>query len=172
VDTIEHGYSGNAEVFALMATKGIAYLPTLATAEAYDEYFHGYKPGDPPSPLLAEALRAFKLALDNGVKVGLGSDVGVFPHGENFRELEWMVRGGMAPWRALLAATATNAQIIRMENELGRIRPNMIADLIAVAGDPTQEIQAVRRVVFVMKDGVIYKNATHSSNTSAPSKLP
>jgi imidazolonepropionase-like amidohydrolase len=81
--------------------------------------------------------RAFKLALDNKVTIGLGSDVGVFAHGTNYRELEWMVGGGMSPAQALLAATVTNAKIIRMEEKLGAIRAGMLADLIAVAGDPT-----------------------------------
>jgi len=85
VDTIEHGYAGTPEVFALMAKRGIGYLPTLATAEAYEEYFHGYKPGSAPTVALEQASRSFKLALENGVTIGLGSDVGVFPHGENYR---------------------------------------------------------------------------------------
>jgi imidazolonepropionase-like amidohydrolase len=158
VNTIEHGFGGTEEVFRLMAAKGVGYLPTLTAVEAMAEYFHDYKRGEsPPTPEMQQALRAFKLALDNKVIIGVGSDVGVFAHGTNYRELEWMVRGGMTPAQAILAATATNARIIRMEDKLGAIREGMLADLIAVPGDPTTNIQALRDVRLVMKDGMIYK---------------
>ncbi len=158
VDTIEHGYSGSAEVFRLMASRKVAYLPTLTAVEAYAEYFHGYKPGqDAFTEDIQEALRAFKLALESDVTIGLGSDVGVFAHGTNYRELEWMARGGMTPTQAFLAATVMNAKILRMDDRLGRIRSGFLADLIAVAGDPTKRIECARDVRFVMKDGVVFK---------------
>jgi imidazolonepropionase-like amidohydrolase len=157
-DTVEHGYGGTPEVFKLMAKHGVAYLPTLAAQVAYSEYFQGYRPGEtPPTADMRQSEKAFRSALENGVTIGLGSDVGVFAHGTNYRELEWMVRDGMTPAQALLAATAVNARIIGMEDQIGRIRPNLFADIIAVDGDPTQKIEAARNVRFVMKGGVIYK---------------
>ncbi len=140
VETIEHGNGGTPEVFRLMKEHGVALCPTLSAG------------GN------SEAKRAsFRAALDAGVTIASGSDVGVFAHGDNARELEAMVNFGMAPVDALRSATSIDARVLHMENQLGRIGPGLLADLIAVEGDPTQNITALRRVRFVMKGGTVFK---------------
>jgi imidazolonepropionase-like amidohydrolase len=141
-----------------MAQKGIAYLPTLATAEAYGEYFEGYKPGvSPPTPDMVHVAQSMRYAMQAGVMIGNGSDVGVYPHGDNAREIVWLVRCGMSPVDALLAATAVDARILRMSDRIGRIRPGLLADLVAVEGDPTTDITALRHVALVMKGGSLVR---------------
>jgi imidazolonepropionase-like amidohydrolase len=157
VDTIEHGTGGTEATFRLMAEKHIAYMPTLTATEAYAIYFHHYVPGTPPTDEMQEAAHAFALARKAGVTIGCGSDVGVFKHGENWRELAWMVRDGMTPVEALTAATATDAAVVGMSKQLGGLHPGMLADVIAVAGDPTQKVDTLKDVRLVVKDGVVYR---------------
>ncbi|MBI3676660.1 MAG: amidohydrolase family protein [Proteobacteria bacterium] len=159
VDTIEHGYGGTRETFVSMGAKNIAFLPTLAAAESIAEYFHGYSPGKTePTEHIRNAERAFRLAREAGVTIGCGSDVGVFAHGTNWRELELMQRCGMTPEECLTAATAVNAKILRRENDLGKIEKKFLADLIAVPGDPTRDLALLHAPRFVMKGGAIVRD--------------
>jgi imidazolonepropionase-like amidohydrolase len=154
VETIEHGDEGTPEVFRLMRKHGVALCPTLAASEAYATYFDGWVKGrDVPNAALVTKRTSFRAALDAGVTICFGGDVGVFRHGDNVRELEAMVEYGMTPLAALRAATSGNAKTFHLESTVGRIAPGMLADLVAVEGDPTREIGALRRVRMVMKGG-------------------
>lgn len=157
VDTIEHGYGGSEATFKLMAERKVAFLPTLTAPEAIGEYFQKHVRGGAPTPAMTQAANAFRLARKHGVVIGNGSDVGVFKHGTSARELEWMVRLGMTPTEALRAATVVAAQVLDKENDFGRIKPGMLADVVAVDGDPTSDIAAVEKVAYVMKGGVTYR---------------
>jgi len=155
VETIEHGDNGDVEVFRLMARKNVALCPTLAAAEAMSRY-RGWKKSDPEPPALKAKRASFKEALEAGVTIVNGSDAGVFAHGDNARELELLVEYGMKPAEALRSATSLAAKAMHLDQKLGTVRAGLMTDLIAVEGDPTADIAALRKVRLVMKDGAIY----------------
>jgi imidazolonepropionase-like amidohydrolase len=158
VSTIEHGDGGTPEIFKLMALRGIALCPTLAAGDAILQY-NGWKKGTDPEPASITSKKAsFKAALAANVPICAGGDVGVFAHGDNVRELELMVEYGMSPLQVLRSVTSGNAKIFRMDTQIGRIKPGSLADLIAVQGDPLQQISALRQVKMVMKEGKLYKH--------------
>lgn len=157
VETIEHGDEGTPEIWKLMVEKNVAFCPTLAAGDATSQYA-GWKKGVDPEPARLQRKRqTFKAALAAGVKMCFGGDVGVYAHGDNVRELDLMVEYGMTPAAALVAATSGNAAYFRQGERLGRVKEGLLADLIAVEGDPATNLTPLRQVKFVMKGGKVYK---------------
>jgi imidazolonepropionase-like amidohydrolase len=151
VETVEHGFGGDAAVFRLMHDRGVALVPTLAALEG------PYKPGDPPHVLTDKDVAGFREALRQGVTIVNGSDMGVFPHGQGAHELELLVQYGMKPADALRAATSVAARALHLESRLGAVRAGLIADLAVFDGDPTRDITALRKVRLVMKGGAVVR---------------
>src|SRR4051794_30010185 len=156
VDTVEHGYGGTAEVFRMMHNRGITLCPTIAASEAYARYFQGWNGQEPAPESVQENRRAFQLAMKAGVPICMGGDVGVFTHGQNWLEMEAMQRAGMPAAQVMIAATSGNARILHLTDR-GAIRSGLLADLVAVEGDPTRDVSAVRNIRLVMKGGHIVK---------------
>jgi imidazolonepropionase-like amidohydrolase len=156
-ETIEHGDHMDVETGRLMKEHGVTYFPTLAASEKVTQY-RGWKKGVDPEPKnITEKKQSFKAAMESGVTIGMGGDVGVYPHGENVIEMELMVEYGMKPVDVLKAATSVNAKALHMEQQVGMLKPGMLADIIIVGGDPSIQISVIRQVKFVMKDGVVYR---------------
>ena len=157
VSTIEHGDEGTEEIFKLMKEKGVAFCATLAAGDAVLQY-NGWKKGIDAEPARITAKKkSFQAALKAGVIICMGGDAGVYTHGDNAREMELMAEYGMKPIDILRSATSVNADVFGYANEFGRIKKDLLADLVAVNGDPSKIIKDIRNVLFVMKDGVIYK---------------
>ncbi len=151
VATIEHGNDGTPEIFKLMVEHKVAWCPTLTAGAG------PWPPADMNSPANQHRKAVFKSAIDAGVTIISGSDVGTFPHGDNARELEAMVAFGMTPLAAVKSATSTAARVLRMDTQIGQVKNGLFADLVAFDGDPTKDISATRRVKFVMKNGMVYR---------------
>ena len=156
VDTIEHGFNGTEKVFKLMAAKGVTYIPTLTQVDYYSIYFQHFDPLTmPKTEDMHQSENAFRLARKAGVAIAAGSDAGVYPHGENGRELIKMVEYGMTPIEAILSSTASSAKVLGVQDSLGKIKSSFLADIVAVNGDPTKDISNIRKINFVMKNGNI-----------------
>jgi len=158
VETIEHGDGGTSEIFQLMKENGVALCPTLAAGDAIEQYRGWDKEKEEATDRIKAKKRSFSLALKSGVTIVFGGDVGVFAHGENYREMDLMVSYGMNPLDVLKAATSVNASVFHLD-KAGKVKKDFLADLIAVKGDPSKDIGVMKEVGFVMKDGKIYKHS-------------
>lgn len=155
VETIEHGDGGTLEIFQLMKEKGVGFCPTLAAGDAIERYRGWDKEKEPDTERIKAKKKSFALALQSKVDIVFGGDVGVYAHGENYREMELMVAYGMKPMEALKSATKVNGRIFHLD-QLGQIKKGFLADIIAIKGDPSKDIKIMRNVTFVMKNGVVY----------------
>lgn len=157
VQTIEHGDGGTLEVFRLMKQRGVALCPTVAAGDAISQY-RGWRKGQDPEPdRIREKRLSMQAALKSGVELAIGGDVGVFRHGDNLREAEQLVQEyGLPVLQVLRGLTSGNARLFQLPDR-GRVQPGLLADLIAVPGDPTQNIKLLRQVKLVVKGGVVVK---------------
>ncbi len=156
VSTIEHGDNATPEVFKLMKEKGVCFCPTLAAGDAVSQY-RGWKKATEPEPeKIQEKRKNFKMAMDLGVRICMGGDVGVFPHGDNAREMEMMVQYGMKPLDVLRSSTSINAESFKIK-DLGMIKKSFLADILIVEGNPIEQISDIRKVKMVVKDGVVIR---------------
>src|SRR5882762_1073995 len=163
VTTIDHGTLMTDEIMTLMIQKGTFHVPTIIAGKSAVEY--AKIPGYYPALVVPKAIaigpriqETFSKSYKRGVKIGFGTDAGVFPHGENAREFGYMVEAGMPAIEALLAAMQVNATILGMGDKIGSIEKGKLADIVAVNENPTTNIKTMEKVTFVMKEGVVYKN--------------
>lgn len=163
IDSIEHGTFLDDEALDMMKQRGTYLVPTLMAPEFFNELFAKGTYIPPPIKAKAKAAMAaihqtFQRALAKGVKIGMGTDAGVYPHGRNPGEFHLMVDLGMKPIDALKAGTSADADLLGMADKIGSLEAGKLADIVAVPGDPVENIRQTEHVFFVMKDGVIYKN--------------
>ncbi|MDB4908306.1 MAG: amidohydrolase [Gemmatimonadetes bacterium] len=156
VETIEHGDAGTPEIFRLMVQHGTILCPTVAAGDAVSRY-RGWNGAAPEPARITEKRASVAAAIAAGVTICTGGDVGVFTHGENAREIELLVNYGLTPLQALHSVTAVNAKMLHMEDRIGAVKPGMLADLVAIDGDPLKDISATRRVRFVMQGGQVVR---------------
>ncbi|NDH07519.1 amidohydrolase family protein [bacterium] len=156
-ETIEHGDFIDVEMGKLMKEHNVTYMPTVSAVDVISQY-RGWKKGvkDPPANVINKR-KSFKEAIASGVAIGMGGDVGVFPHGENASEMELMVEYGLPVMDALKAATSINSRAFHLDDKLGFLKQGFLADVVVVSGDPSKNISDVKKVIFVMKDGVVYR---------------
>lgn len=163
VQTIEHGSFMDKEVAVLMKQNNTYLVPTLSAGRYVEEKAkipNYYPPVILPkiTSTMAVLDKTIEMVIREGVPIAFGTDAGVFPHGENAKEFVYMVEAGWSPMFSIQSATLTNAMLLDMKNELGQIKEGFIADIIAVNDDPTENISTMENVVFVMKEGKVYKN--------------
>jgi imidazolonepropionase-like amidohydrolase len=156
-ETIEHGDFIDVEMGKLMKEHNVTYIPTVSAVDVISQY-RGWKKGvtEPPANVINKR-KSFKEAIASGVAIGMGGDVGVFPHGENASEMELMVEYGLPVMDALKAATSINSRAFHLDDKLGFLKQGFLADVVVVSGDPSKNISDVKKVKFVMKEGVVYR---------------
>src|SRR3954465_12885070 len=162
VDSIEHGSFLKPETLQLMKTKGTFLTPTLMASEWVLAKLDSYPPLLQAKGKAAGAARTemFRNAVKLGLKIGFGTDAGVYPHGQNAKEFKLMVDLGMPPIEALRAGTSADADLLGISAKVGTLEKGKLADIVAMPGDPTTDITATERVSFVMKEGKVVKNAS------------